>query len=571
MDLLKTGKNFGQTIKNVGRLKEIIGILAKNGLAEFISRGVTANIPDFVLPESTLAHKEELKSRDKEDWHGIIGMRLRKSFEELGPFFIKFGQLLSSREDVFQPAFIKEMKLLQDRANTVPFAEVKNVIENSLLKKLNTIFSTIDEKPLGMASIGVVHKAVLLDGTTVVVKVRRPNIARIVDVDSSILFFLISNMEKFSEELRFIGLSRMITDFSLALTNELNFNIEALNCARFKSNIEAHDTNGIFHIPKIFTEYSSDAVIVMEYIDGVPFTSNKIIEQHKEEVTTKILEGVPIIIKNFLQDGFFHADLHCGNFFLLRDGRIAIIDYGLMGTLSKKSRITFTAIIYSILNFNYENMVYEFLDVAEYEKLPNIDILIADVRSALSPFVGLSVGQANFSQVLNLIIGTLVKHQLYLPQEWFVIFRALITLDGVGKNLKIKMNLFEMLEGDIKEILKTSISKEDMIENALWMGKDILLSLRMLPRHIKWYLREWGKNNYAFEVRNRGYENELASIANALKFLGFALVSAVLVYVGVLRLEAGYIKTWHDIPVFSIGAWALAFFLFIRGYWFIRK
>lgn len=336
MDLIKTGIGITKTIRNVGRLKEIATILARHGFDEFIALGIGSKIPGFVLPKARTKIKEELAKRAEKDWQGVIGYRLRLAFEELGPAFIKFGQLLSSREDIFDESFIYEMKILRDKVKPIPFDQVKSVVESSLGKPIDKVFQSIDPHPLGTASIGVVYKAILLDGTDVVVKVKRPNIDRMIETDFSILMFLTGQIERVSEEIRFLGISRIIHDFGISLQNELNFNVEALNSQRLKANLVKHDDEGTFYIPESYPELTTEDVLIMERLIGTPFSDSEKIEEHLEVLKPKLDKGVQIFIRTFLQDGYFHADLHGGNFFYLENGRIGIIDFGLMGTLGKK-------------------------------------------------------------------------------------------------------------------------------------------------------------------------------------------------------------------------------------------
>ena len=558
MDLIKAGIGLSKTIRNVGRLQEIILVFARHGFDEFITKGATAKIPNFVLPKSKKRIRDELANKSEKDWNQVLGFRLRKCFEELGPAFIKFGQLLSSREDLFHPSFIDEMKMLRDKVKPVAFEEVQKTIEMTLGKPIEQVFRTIDRTAIGTASIGVVFKAVLMDGTPVVLKVRRPGVDKEIETDFSILLFLAHQAEKVSAELRYLGLSRVVTDFALTLHRELNFNVEALNCERLKKNIEKHDTKGIYHIPKVFKEISSENVLVIEELKGIPFSNSEEILARRMEIVPKMEYGVKLFLKTFLQDGFFHADLHGGNFFYLDDGRIGLIDFGLMGSLSKSGRHHFIAIIYAILSYNYENLVYEFLDVAEYDTIPDMDALIRDVRESLGPFVGLTVKQTNFSDLLTVIINTLKKHRIYLPREWYIVFRALITLDGVGKSLGIDLNIFGMLEEDIEEIIHSTFNKDELIEEGAWAARDITSSLRVLPRHIKWFLRDFARKGYAIEVKSQGYEKELASLAGALAFTGFALLSAVLFYSGIIMFEGLSINHWSQVPTISWILWSLA-------------
>lgn len=571
MDLIKAGIGLSKTIRNVGRLQEIVMVFARHGFDEFITKNTTNKIPNFVLTKSKKKITEELANKSEKDWNQVLGFRLRKCFEELGPAFIKFGQLLSSRDDLFHPSFLEEMRMLRDKVKPVDFEDARPAIEKAIGRKMEDVFSSFQKEAIGTASIGVVFKAVLHGGTPVVIKVRRPGIEKEIETDFSILMFLAVQAERVSKELKYLGISRIVNDFALTLHRELNFNVEALNCERLKKNIEKHDEQGIYYIPKVFKEYSSEDVLVIEELRGIPFSNSEAILAKKAEIIPKMEYGVRLFLKTFLKDGFFHADLHGGNFFYLDDGKIGLIDFGLMGNLSKSGRHHFIAIIYAILSYNYENLVYEFLDVAEYESIPDTEALIRDVRESLSPFVGLTVKQTNFSDLLSVVLGTLKKHQIYLPREWYIIFRALITLDGVGKQLGIDLNIFGILENDIEEIIESTFSKDELLEEAAWAARDLTSTMRVLPRHIKWFLRDFARKGYAIEVKNTGYEKELSAAVGAIVFLGFTLVSSALLLGGILILGSGDINHWSHIPTGSWVLWSLGIILFSSGIANLRR
>ncbi len=565
MGLIKTTIRLSRTIKNVARLKEIAVIFAKNGFDEFVSSGVMSKIPNFVLPKSKIKIREELSSKSERDWGKVVGYRLRLCFQELGPTFIKMGQLLSTREDIFDSSFIDEMKILRDQVKGIPFEDAKKTIENSLGKKIEDIFKSFDEKPIGKASIGVVYQAELLNGEKVVVKIRRPEIIQDIETDFSIMMFLISQAEKASEEIKYLGISRILKDFSIRLQNEVNFNIEALNADRIRTTISKHDPDKLFLIPKIYKDFLKEDILVMDKLDGVPFTNIPKIKKENENILDCLESGIKIFIKSFLQEGFFHADLHGGNFFLLDENRIGLIDFGLVGNLGRKSRENFIAIIYSLLTFNYENLVYEFLDVASYDKIPDVDVLISDVREALTPFIGLTVSQTNFSQVLKSIISTLNKHEIFLPTEWFIVFRALMTLDGVGKSMGMDLDLFSILSEDIRDIVKETMTKDTLLEETVWSGRDFLSAMKVIPRHLKWFLKEASKKKYALELINRGYESHFKKFTNGVFFLGYTVLSSSLFFCGVLLSDNEIIKSFRDISIISWTFWGFALIFLLRG------
>jgi ubiquinone biosynthesis protein len=563
MDLIKTGRGISKTIKNVTRFREILTVLSRHGFSELIVKsGLDKVIPGFVLPSRV----SELKRDDisSEEWWQIFGSQLRMSFEELGPSFIKLGQLLATREDILEPQMIKELKLLQNKVKGIPFEVAKEVIESNLGKKIHEVFSSIDEVAIGTASIGVVYKAQLLNGDKVVVKVRRPGIAKTIETDFQILLFIIQNLEKASSDIRFLGMSKMINDFFKSTHNELNFQIEAQNCERLKKNLMVIDTDGFLVVPNVYREYTTQEVIVLEFLDGRPFNEFHSLEQLGPVVVERLLKSVELFTHTLLADGFFHADLHGGNFFVMPDQRIGLIDFGLMGTLSKKNRANLIAIMYSLINHDFENLVYEFLEVAEYESVPNHEELIRDIKDAISPYVGLSVKETNMSELVRNLIKTLSKHELYLPREWFIIFRALITLDGVGKSIGLDLNIFQILEKDLNKLVSEMLSKKNAQEELMWVAKDIISSLRIVPKHLKWFLKEVSKNNYAIDIRIKEVDELSRSIGRSFYLLGMSLLASVFILCGTLFVRNVNVLSIYDIPLLSWIFWAFAGYLLIR-------
>lgn len=577
MDLVKTGIGLTKTIRNVGRFREILNVFWRNGLDEFIVKtGLHTKIPGFILPKKRILESLKEGPDAKTFWESL-GFRLRKSFEELGPSFIKVGQLLSTREDILDPALIKELKKLQDKAGKVSFNLSKEVLEKGLGKKIEDVFLSIDEEPIGMASIGMVYKAKLLNGDDVVVKVKRPNIESNIQTDFEIIAFMVAQAEKVSAEVRYMGVSRAINDFFKSIQLELNFLLEAQNCHTMKENLAKMEGSDIFVIPQIYDEYSTRDILVMELLKGRPFNTITDVKSEAPELENMLGVCIKIFTKTMLVDGFFHADLHGGNFFLLDNGKIGLIDFGLMGNLSRKNRTNLVAILFALVTSNYENLVYEFLDVAEYDVIPNHEALQRDIRDALAPFLGLSVQQTDVTEMTHSIVSTLSKHQIYLPREWFIIFRALMTLDGVGKSIQIDLNIFEVLDGQIKDVMQELLSKEAMLEDALWIGRDAINSARIIPRHIRWLLKEFARKKYVFDLSLKGFQKELTSVSSSIFFLALVILGSVFFFSGVHLLtnwgpqtQAGLV-TWRDIPIIVWIIWSMAALSFGRAALFLRK
>ncbi len=569
MDLIKTGLGISKTIKNVSRFREILTVLSRHGFSELIVKsGLDKLIPGFVLPSRV----GDLKREDltSEEWWRIFGRQLRLSFERLGPSFIKMGQLMATREDILDPAMIRELKLLQNQVSGIPFATAMSVIEQNLGRPVNEVFESIDENPIGTASIGVVYKAVLKNGKKVVVKVRRPGIRKTLTTDFEIIYFIVEKIERVSEELKFLGMSRMISDFFKNTMNELNFKIEAQNAEKLKSNLARIDKEKFLKVPEVYKEYSTEEILVLEFLDGKPFNEFHSLEELGPDMVVKLERSIELFTHTLLADGFFHADLHGGNFFVLESGRIGIIDFGLMGNLSKRNRTNLIAILYAVLTYNFDNLVYEFLEVADYDVIPDHEELIRDIKDAISPYIGLSVKETNMTELIRGLISTLSKHRIYLPREWFIIFRALMTLDGVGKSIGLDVNIFKVLDKDIEPLVKELLSKKNAEEEVMWMTKDVLTSLRLVPKHIKWFLKEVSKNNYALEFRVKDLDVFSERLNRAFYGLGMSLLASVFILGGAFFIKDASNLTIQTVPMLSWIFWGSASYLMIRIF-MIRK
>jgi len=538
MDLLKTTLGLTRAIKNVGRLREIITVFAKNGLEEFIVKAkIHEFIPNFVFPAEKKIQMLENANFIYESRWGQIGYRLRLSFEELGPAFIKFGQMLSTREDFFHEDFASELKKLQDEVKGITYVEALPIIEKNLGKKIHEVFLIIVEKPIAAASIATVFKAKLLNGEDVVIKVKRPGIEELIESDFSLLALIVDRVEKRFEGVKYLGLSRLVEDFYQSIKLECNLSIERFNLEKLRANqLNVSESKTLLVFPKSFGEFSNRDMLVIEFLDGIPFknlTPNQITEDLKE----KLLDCVQLFMISLLKDGFFHADLHGGNFFYLSDGRIGVVDFGLVGTLSQKNRIIFLSILYHLVMGDFETLVYELIEVSDYEQMPNAKSFSRDLERALGPYLGLNASQINSPLLFKELVKVLSFHKLFLPREWTLIFRALMTLDGVGRSLGVDINTMSVLDKHTKDVAKNLVTKEKLMEQGMWLAKDIMHSTKMLPKHLSWFLTEFSKNNYSIELRHQGVEKYISSINNSMRFLGFIILSCSFLFMGLFFID----------------------------------
>ncbi|MBI4980330.1 AarF/ABC1/UbiB kinase family protein, partial [Candidatus Woesearchaeota archaeon] len=323
-------------IRDIGRFEHILGVFLEEGLGYYLAKADLKSHLPFLK-----RIKPHLPINDKNEQ----ATRLRKSFERLGPTFVKLGQLLSLRPDLVPIEYSSEFVKLQDHVPAFLYAQVKQIIEEDLKKPLSTVFKSFDQKPIASASIAQVHKAVLPSGKVVAVKVQRPEVRDIIDLDLDILFFIAKELENHVEALRGYRPTEVVKEFALWTRRELNFEIEAHHALRLA---EIMADNPAVKVPKIYPEFSSKRVLVMEFVEGVKIDNFDALKAY--HISTKKLSLIYFnsIMEQALLHGFFHADPHPANIYVQRSGKLVFFDYGIMGELSITDRKKIIAFIESL-------------------------------------------------------------------------------------------------------------------------------------------------------------------------------------------------------------------------------
>ena len=565
MGLISRSLSLPTTVGGIKRFQKIVTVLAANGFAESILQsGITRSIPDLVLPSSI--KNDVLLSRASVSWSTSLAIALRRSFEDLGPNFIKLGQVLASREDLFDEDFINEMKKLQDNVKGIDHETAMSFIEKHLGKPVDEVFSSIDKKPVGQASIGIVYKAQLLDGRPVIIKIRRPGIRKIIKADATIFAYILSALENRIPELKAMGLSQNVYDMLQEIYRETDLLIEARNTTKLKKLIAKNDAKNLIYIPEIYYEYTNHAILVGEYLDGVPLTNTEQIQPRISFITERLEDVIVVVLKTMIADDFFHADLHAGNIFLLPDDRIGIIDCGLCGSLSKKNAASIITSLGYMVDGNYEELANELLDACTYDSLPDCRMLAEELKKILSPQIGLSLDEMDTPKILQGLARALMKYGIRLPGEWNLVFKLISTVEGVGKVYHIDIDFFKIIEDHLSEFVKDIYSIKDLKTESLSLIKSSLMTLKIVPRHLRWFLKKTAQNNYALEIKHKDIEKQLTPLANALKVVGYLVPASIIVHAGVLVLP----KHTLDNPNIAIALtgvlWSLSAYLLLKGF-----
>jgi len=545
MAIFTTGRNIGRTIKGAGRLRTILSVFARHGFQNILER---ARLGRYVIKTFIEVDAERYTAAE----------RVRMAFEELGPTFVKFGQLLATRSDLIPEDFVSEFKKLHDQVEPEPFTVIKNSLEGHFKSRLENVFLQFEEAPIGSASIAQVHRAQLVDGTEVVVKVQRPKIEKMIDDDLSVLFTLAGLLDKYIPELQALNLEVMVEEFFKALQLETNFIVEANNIRRFQKNFE-HDTDIV--IPQVYAHISGRKVLVLEYLNGTALSHPKALELHQTDTEKVVRSGLHAFFKMVFIDGFFHGDLHAGNLIILNNSQIGLIDFGVVGRLSRKAQDAIAGMFVSLANEDYEQLAFEYLEIAANYEYIDLDILARDLREIIAPQFGLTFKDVNVGKLLMSSAQVAAKHKLRIPSELMLLFRSLVTVEGLGRLLVDDFDVLSYSHEFTAELIKTKYDPARMTKDFFRLAKESADLVTTLPRQAKILLKRMGNPDHAWKVNIDQMDELRHSIEKSSDhvFYGLIISSLILSSSALLFLEAT--PLFFGVPIFSAVGYLMAFLL----------
>ncbi len=551
MGIVRRGIQISRAMKGAGRLRQIVSVLSKHGFGDVVQRLKLDNL----VPGRIAKWAETDESRS-------IGERMRLAFEELGPTFVKFGQVLSMRPDLVPDHVVDELVKLQDRVNPMPFETVREVLNRELGAKVQTAFREIGPVPLGAASIGQVHEAVLISGERVVIKVLRPDIRKVIETDVSLLSLLAEMFEKYFPELRVLNPKVFVEEFFKALQYELDFKIEANNIEKIRKN-SAEFPDLVF--PRVYHELSTHEVLVLERFDGIKLNDREAVLSSNIDRAKIVTLGAQAFLSSVLKHGLFHGDLHGGNLFILPGDRLGVIDFGIVGRLSQKSRDQLVTMVWALLQEDYETLCYTYADLGSADTTIDFDSFQREVRNVLSPYLGLSIDDVNSGRVLIEATKIAAKYNIRVPGDWMLVFRAILTMEGMGRLLDPRFDMIAMGESLILDLVKIQMSPARLKGDAFKIAKELSALLETLPRNLRWALRKLARNDYAIELKSpevarlaQVTDRGARRIARSISSFGFLLVGAILIHA-----DKG--PHWDEFPIAGLVFLAIGLALTLRS------
>jgi len=549
MGLVKKSIQFSRAVKSAGRLRQIVGVFSKHGFGDVIHRlGMDGLVPNRLMK-----------------WVGgdperSFGERMRLALEELGPTFVKLGQVLSMRPDLIPESVIEELVKLQDQVQPISNEAVRAILRRELGDKCDTGFQDISEHPLASASIGQVHEATLKSGEKVVIKVLRPDIRKLIETDVSLLTLLAELFERYFPELRVLNPKVFVEEFFKTLQYELDFKIEANNILKIAKNLEEFKD---LAFPKVYPALSTHEVLTLERFEGIRLNDKEAILAAPID-RKKIAEaGARGFLYSLLKYGLFHGDLHGGNLFILSDQRLGIIDFGIVGRLSQKSRDQLATMVWALTNEDYETLCYTYAELGAADTTIDFDSFQREVRNVLSPYLGLSLNEVNSGRVLIEATKVAARYNIRIPGDWMLVFRAILTMEGMGHVLDPEFDMMAMGERLIGDLIKIQTSPARLRTEAFKISKDLMSLLDVLPRTMRWALRKLARNDYALEIKSPDFARVALQVDRGSRRVSRALNGVGLLVAGAIAIQADKGYHWDDYSVLGLVliAWGTYFIL----------
>jgi ubiquinone biosynthesis protein len=419
--------------RHISRYREIVGVFARHGFGAVITQlGLDARLD---VP------RRFFRRGDEEIEHIAPAVRLRLALEELGPTFIKLGQIASTRPELVPPSVSRELTNLQDNVPAAPWEEIRPQLERELGRPLNEVFKAFDPTPMAAASLAQVYPALLPDDTHVVVKVQRPNVERVVETDLEIILDIARLLKERLPGFTPFDPVEMAEEFGSALREELDYRLEGRNADRFRENFADFEK---MYVPKVFWEYTSRRLMVQERIRGIKIDDLVALEAAGYDRDRIALSAAQVIIKEVLQDGFFHADPHPGNMLILPNEVIGLLDFGTVGFLDEKDKANLIRLYIAIIQFDPQATVDQLIRMGIADTDVDQRRLEADLRKLLRKYKGLPLKDISASELLGEIQPIIYEYRLRVPSDYWLLIKTLVIMEGVGKNLAPDFDVFEV-------------------------------------------------------------------------------------------------------------------------------
>lgn len=547
---------INKTYRHLNRYQGILRVLFKYGFSDVLER---LHIDQYLESGLQMINRKPREQIDKLS----RPERLRMSLEELGPTFIKFGQVLSTRSDFIPPEYLFELAKLQDDVPPFSYEDVESIFLAEMGHKPEELFSEFKRAPVAAASIGQVHEGVLRDGDKVVVKVQRPEIEKIIAVDLEILAHIAALMEKYLEELQGHRPTSIVEEFARTISKEIDYSVEIGNIERFAKQFERNKT---IYVPKVYRDLSCERILTMENIQGLKASDVDQLRKQGADLPLVAERGTNLIMEQIFVHGFFHADPHPGNIFILPDNLICFLDFGMMGRLSRQNRDDFTDLVLYIVARNERKVMESVLKLTNHYEDINRDALSRDLSEMLDRYLYLPLKELEAGKILQDLLELVSRHQIFFKPNFYLMMKAITTVEGVGCILDPDLELLKLAQPFMKKVKSDRLRLNRIAEEAGLATSEYVDLLRDLPEELRSILSQLRQGRMKLEFEHRGLSDLRVALDQVSNRISFAIVLASLIIGSSLIILSGIPPKWHDIPIIGLIGFLLAG---VMGFWLL--
>ncbi|MEJ2730596.1 MAG: AarF/UbiB family protein [Deltaproteobacteria bacterium] len=510
---------IGRTYRHLNRYRQILTILFKYGFGDLLDR--------LKIDQYIEAGLQAISKKRSERFEKLTRpQRLRMAFEELGPTYIKLAQALSTRPDLVPVDIANELAKLQDEVPPFSFDEVKKVVEAEFGKPCEQIFDELDQQPLASASIGQVHKARLKDGEAVAVKFQRPGIQKVIEVDLEIMLHLATLAEHHIKEFEIHRPVKIVQEFARILEKELDYNIEASHMERIARQFLDHP---FVYIPLVFREFTTSRVLTTELIDGIKISKIEKLEAaglDKKVIADRI---VALILRQAFDFGFFHADPHPGNIFVLAENVICLVDFGMMGIVDRTTREEFVDLIDSLVHQNEVKATQVLLRLTEWKAQPDVRALEREFADFLGRHFYKPLKDMEVGKLLQDLIELTIRFRLRIPPDIFLMIKALSAVETIGRMLDPDFDLITHASPLIKRVKLERFAPQRLSSDMFDMMSRLLEFLQQFPKDLLDLTDMIRQRKLSLQLEHKGLETMLATQDRTSNRMSFAIIIAALI------------------------------------------
>ncbi len=500
------------TYKNIKRLREILAVFFKYGFSNLIENTELKRFIPF--------YQRYFRKKTERFIEGGTELQFRKALEELGPTFIKFGQMLSRRRDLISESLAAELSRLEDNVTPIPYEQIIGVFKNSRIKK-DTV-KQIEKTPIASASIAQVYKAKLKDGKDIVIKIKRPNVEEPIKNDLKLLSFLGSFLDRHFDEIRYINLPELIEEFSRILLKELDFRNEYANMVKVKKTFSDID---FIIIPEPIFYMSDQDVLGMELVESIKITEKDRILSLPFDAKKLVLDTFKIFVKKVLETGVYHGDLHPGNMGITVDGKVVLYDFGNIGFLSTRMRLIIKKLFNAIIQKDYENFAKELLELGLIKENVDLYLVERDLIDAFEKRFDISLNMIDLSNLIKDIIDISRKYSIFLPSELVGFFRTLILIESVGKEYIEDFSLNNL----IYDFFKEADWMKEFLDDYLREAKQIKDMVTALPYRVDKILKKMVNDTFTVDFVHKNLEPLIDETKKSSTRISLSLIISALI------------------------------------------